>query len=128
MTKAELGRAGEEIACAHLEKHGFTIIARNYHSRHGEIDIIAQSGEILAFVEVKARKAGALVSGLEAVGVSKQQKIIRTAVDYLSKHGMAYQPRFDVVEITLQTRAGKNLYRVNHIESAFDASGFYTPM
>lgn len=127
MNRAELGKIGETLACQHLQKHGYTIICRNYFSRFGEIDIIAEKGSILAIVEVKTRPENAMVSGLEAVTRSKQRKLIRTAVQYLSEHGLEKQPRFDIIEITLHLNEGRRLYTANHIENAFDASGIYTP-
>ncbi len=53
-----LGRLGEDLAAAHLERLGYTVLARNHRTRHGELDIVATDGGTLVFVEVKTRRAG----------------------------------------------------------------------
>jgi putative endonuclease len=57
--RARLGAQGEAIAAAHLEAQGLHITDRNYRSRYGEIDLVAEEGDTLVFVEVKARRATA---------------------------------------------------------------------
>ena len=78
MTKREVGNLGENYTCAYLVKRGWRIVSRNFQKRTGEIDIIAENGDIIAFVEVKARVWNSLVRGTEAVTRSKQVKIIKT--------------------------------------------------
>lgn len=94
------GRIGEEYTAKWLENHGFLVVAQNYHSRYGEIDIIAENAQYIVFVEVKTRRSGALVSAVEAVTREKQKKILLTAETYLIKSPTALQPRFDVAAIT----------------------------
>lgn len=113
------GNLGEDFAENYFKKQGFTT-QRNYHSRYGEIDLIAQNDEYILFVEVKTRKAGTIVSPVEAVDYRKQQKIILTAQDYLMKSGNEKQPRFDIFE-AWQTDG--RIYKFNHIPSAFDFIG-----
>ena len=86
MTKSETGRLGEESVCAYLTERGYNIAARNYRIKGGEIDIIAENGDFIAFVEVKARKPDSMVSGFEAVNKRKRGLIIKTASDYCCKH------------------------------------------
>ena len=71
--RAQLGRRGEEVAAAFLERQGYTILERNFRLRQGEIDLIAAKDETVAFVEVKTRRT--LDYGLpsEAVTYTKQQ-------------------------------------------------------
>ncbi len=122
-----LGKKGEDFAAYHLEQIGYTIIERNYHSRYGEIDIIAQKGEILAFVEVKTRKSDEKYTPSEAVTYTKQKKINLTALTYIAKienENNCYnelQPRFDIVEVL--SNQGR-IYKVNHIENAFESIDF----
>ncbi len=125
MDKLEKGRLGEDAVCSFLEQRGHEIIARNYHRRCGEIDIISKCGGFVVFTEVKSRKRGSMISGLEAVGLRKQAKIIRTADLWLSDNDTGLQPRYDIAEVTL---AG-NVPRVVSIqvyEDAFTADGVYT--
>ena len=125
MDKLEKGRIGEDAVCSFLEQRGHEIIARNYHRRCGEIDIISKCGGFVVFTEVKSRKRGSMISGLEAVNLRKQVKIIRTADLWLSDNDTGLQPRYDIAEVTL---AG-NVPRVVSIqvyEDAFTADGVYT--
>lgn len=125
--KSKLGQIGEELTCRHLVKSGYEVIMRNYFSRFGEIDIIAQKQDLIIFVEVKTRQSNAMVKPIEAVTKKKQRKLIKTAVDYLIKHKTDKQPRFDIVSITISHCNGRNLYSAEHIENAFDTTGIYTP-
>lgn len=125
MDKLEKGRLGEDAVCSLLEQRGHEIIARNYHRRCGEIDIISRCGGFVVFTEVKSRKRGSMISGLEAVDLRKQAKIIMTADLWLSDNDTGLQPRYDIAEVTL---AG-NVPRVVSIqvyEDAFTADGVYT--
>ena len=115
------GAAGENFAAEYLQNRGFKILRRNFHSRFGEIDVIASDGNCLAFVEVKTREASSMVSPLEAVTAAKQRKIIRTAQLYLQQYPQPLQPRFDVAAVTAQNGVPK---RVLYLENAFCAAGF----
>ena len=77
MTRSEIGKIGEDYVCGYLTKLGYTVSARNYRIKGGEIDIIACNGDYIAFVEVKSRKSDSLVSGFEAVNKRKKQLIIK---------------------------------------------------
>ena len=100
MTRADVGRQGEEEAAKLLRRKGYRILARNYRCRHGEIDIVAfESGEIV-FVEVKSRFTDGKGSALEAVTLAKQRKIARVAEQFLVERNLDDRPcRFDVVAV-----------------------------
>ncbi|NLP25849.1 MAG: YraN family protein [Clostridiales bacterium] len=121
MNKKQIGNFGETAVCKYLEMHGYTIIKRNYCIRGGEIDIIASNDEIIAFVEVKTRKKGSMISGIEAVNTRKKTLIIKTALDYCYKNPTELQPRFDVAEVIITNNRIKN---INYISNAFDATGY----
>jgi putative endonuclease len=112
------GKIGEDCASEILLKKGYEIIERNYHSRFGEIDIIAQNSNYIIFVEVKTRDENYSVSPLEAVTVSKQKKLYKTALLYLQSHTSLLQPRFDVIGITTKD-SNYTIKSVEHIENAF---------
>jgi putative endonuclease len=106
MTTARLalGQWGEEQAVSYLRKRGVKILERNFRTPVGEIDIIARSKRELLFVEVKTRRGTNFGQPQEAVGVRKQQQIIRTAQWYLKQKSTgSLQPRFDVVAILCQS-------------------------
>ena len=119
--KKFLGRKGEIEAVKYLSANGYKILDRNFHSRFGEIDIIASKKDIIAFIEVKTRSENAIYSPREAVDFHKQQKCIKTAQAYLVQNRVELQPRFDVSEILLQNREDNKLRlkEFNYIENAF---------
>jgi len=120
----ELGSLGERFAQRHYHSLGFEVIAANFHSRYGEIDMIAENNEYIVFVEVKTRSPHNGTAPAEAVTVRKQRRIIQTAQQYLLDHPSEKQPRFDVVEI-LASKAGGGMrvYSFNLIENAFEVEG-----
>ena len=113
-----LGRRGEQLALAHLERLGFRLVVRNYRTRHGEIDLIVTDGRTLAFVEVKTRCSGA-GHPFESIDDHKQRRLRRMAREWLFATPRAWAPelRFDAVGVTLDGR-GK-LVALEHLEAAF---------
>ncbi len=102
----DTGAAGERTAAEWLRRErGFAIVARNWRNpadRRDELDLVARDGEVMVFVEVKTRAAGALVPGYHAVDERKKRAVRRAASAYLG--GLAEKPatfRFDVVEVAL---------------------------
>jgi len=93
------GRKGEDAACAFLEAKGYTILARNYTVRYGELDIIAQKEEIVVFAEVKTRRNTRYGRACEAVSPAKQRKLIAAANLWLAETGYGGAARFDVIEV-----------------------------
>ncbi len=112
-----IGKSGEEIATNYLQKKGYKILFRNYHSQFGEIDIIALDKDTLAFIEVKTRSSN-FESGFSSVSFSKQQKLTKTALDFISKN-YEYEDfltRFDVIVVLFDQREE---YRIKHMADAF---------
>ena len=108
------GKLGEDMAARYLEANGYTVIARNFHSRWGEIDIIAKDGDCTVFIEVKARKRTDYGLPCEYVTPEKIKKIVKTAMVYLDNQES--EMRFDVCEIYLREN------KINHIKNAFGGS------
>ena len=97
------GKQGEDLAAAHLTEAGYRIVERNYRCVFGEVDIVAEDGETLVFVEVKSRRSDAYGDPQLAVGHEKQRKISRIAMNYLSERGLEGRPaRFDIVAVKLR--------------------------
>jgi putative endonuclease len=114
-----LGKTGEDLACAELEKRGYAIIARRYRRRGGEIDIIARDGPTIVFVEVKARDGHAFGEAAEAVTAFKRRRITQLALDYMTRQRLSNCPcRFDVVSIHFD--GGRPEIEV--FQNAFDAA------
>ncbi len=99
------GKSGEDLAARYLAAHGYRLRERNYRCPAGEIDIIAESGGVLCFIEVKQRSGLSYGFPAEAVTRAKQRHIVRTAQHYLQSHpGLAKRPcRFDVIALSPQT-------------------------
>ena len=98
--KQAFGRWGEETAAAYLEKNGYTILERNFHTAHGEIDIVASKQALLVFIEVKTRRSHAFAYPEDSVTKSKQAHMLSAAEAYLQAHpesGESWQ--FDVIAI-----------------------------
>ena len=103
MSSYHSGLTGEELASAHLRGLGLRVIKTRYRADGGEIDIIAQDGDILCFIEVKYRPEGRLGAGLASVDGDKRARMRRAAKVYLAQNAHPARWRFDTIEIT---RAG----------------------
>lgn len=115
-----LGKIGEDLAVAELERLGYAILARRWRQRAGEIDIIARDGDTLVFVEVKARDAHDFGDAAESVTMRKRQTIVRLAKQYALDQRWIDRPcRFDVVTIHLDSGCPV----VTLYANAFDESG-----
>lgn len=114
------GFLGEQYASDYLRSQGYSIFDMNYRTRFGEIDIIAQKADILAFVEVKTRSANTLARPAESVNASKRRKIITTATIYLEQNPIDLQPRFDVIEIITATKSEFCVVKIEHLTDAFE--------
>ncbi|ERJ92864.1 TIGR00252 family protein [Selenomonas sp. oral taxon 892 str. F0426] len=113
-----LGDQGESYAAQYLLRKGYRILTRNYRTKVGEIDIIADDHGTLVFIEVKTRSSLRYGTPAEAVHYRKQQKIIQTAYWYLRMNHMENSfCRFDILEIYA---AGSD-WSVYHIKNAFEA-------
>jgi len=102
----------------YLEGKGLTLLARNYHCRRGEIDIIMQDGNFLVFIEVRYRKNDHFGSAAESVTRQKQQRLLTTADYYLQneKQNADNACRFDVI-----TLSGQQYPQIEWIKDAFQA-------
>jgi len=94
------GASGEASAATFLEANGYTVLARNYRCRYGEIDLIVQKGQLLSFVEVKTRRDTRFAPAAAAVHASKQARIRKTAELYIAEEEpTVLDYRFDVIEV-----------------------------
>jgi putative endonuclease len=116
------GRSGERLARAFLLARGWRILETNWRCRAGEIDLIAEDGGTLVFVEVRTRTGSAPAYGtpLESVDERKRRQVRRVAAVYLAVRG-AYgrDVRFDVVAVRLRGTAGSEAAEIEHIAGAF---------
>jgi putative endonuclease len=119
------GELGERIAEQHLEHRGYRILARNFRTRFGELDIVAADELTLVFCEVKTRLSGSLrgpAGPLDAIGARKRDRLRRMARQWLAESPGADRPRtenvrFDAIGVIL-TPSGR-LVALEHLEAAF---------
>ena len=118
-TRDLLGPWGEALAAEYLRKKRFRIAAMNYRTRLGELDLVAEDGQFVVFCEVKLRKTADFAAAREFVDARKQQRLRAAALLYLSEHGTALQPRFDVIEIYAPDGTQTTRPQITHLEDAF---------
>jgi len=120
--RKNLGDSGERVAALFLEQHGYTILARNWRSptRVGEMDLIAQDADGLAFIEVRTRRGDAMGTPEESLTPRKRERLIEIAQEFMQAHDeyADYTWRIDLVAIEID-RAGK-IARMQVIKSAVE--------
>lgn len=111
--KTKIGKEKEDIAVEYLKNKGYQIIARNFKSRFGEIDIIAKDKNTIVIVEVRSKSYDSFGYPQETITKSKIEKIIKTTYQFLSKNDIYFEElRFDVIAILKDN--------ILHIENAFE--------
>ncbi|MFU7516133.1 YraN family protein [Clostridium sp. HCS.1] len=114
----DIGSYGEDLAIDYLKNKGYTIVARNFRNRNGEIDLICKYLDIIIFIEVKSRYSYHFGLPRESVTYFKQKKIIYISKYFLYKYKLLnYNCRFDVIEIYFNKN--NNSYFIEHIKDAF---------
>lgn len=120
MDRIELGRLGESLARDYLRDAGYTILASNYRTPLGEIDLVAKERDTIVFVEVRTRSSTAFGTPLESINRIKRERLIRLALQFCAHHCLySKNLRFDVIGVTLQQEAPV----IEHIPNAFFAGG-----
>ena len=117
----DIGNRGEQLVADYIRKKGYIISARNFRTKYGEIDVIAENDDEILFIEVKTRSDHTTVRPYEYVNLSKQRKIFITADIYLKNNGFGLQPRFDVAEVLVSKTGEMSL---NYIGNAFGADSY----
>jgi putative endonuclease len=118
--RRELGRRGEAVAEAFLRSQRYTIVARNYRCRAGEIDLVVLDGRVLVFVEVRSRRGTTAGTPLESVDGRKQAQVARVAQHFLAARRWGdREARFDVVGVRFDAEPPA----VEHVRGAFELGG-----
>lgn len=123
-TTKNIGDIGEKYARRYLQLRFYKILDLQYSTPFGEIDIIAQKKNTIIFVEVKSRTENYKTPPAEAVTKAKQDRVIKTACSYMKRNNIKLQPRFDIIEVILDSQNMKKI-KLNHISNAFARSGYY---
>jgi len=123
--KDRLGRLGEDEAVRFLKSQGYRILERNLQFRLGELDMIAQKGNVIAFIEVKTRRTGDAGQPFEGVNPAKMRRIVSMAEIYLRYNKLGDDHlvfRFDIISIVWPEGEPAE---IQHLENAFDANAKY---
>ena len=111
-----LGIEGEKVAERWLRRRGWQIAARRWRSGRRDLDLVAVHGDLVAFVEVKARRRDAFGGPIEAVGWRKRRELQRSAACWIDRHGAGGQTyRFDVIGVLVRPDS----VQVRHVADAF---------
>ncbi len=118
LSPAEIGRQGEAAAAQYLAQRGCTLLTTNWRCAGGEIDIIAERGGLLMFVEVRTRRAASVDVALESITPRKRQRMLTAAYAYLAQQGLEDADwRIDVIVIAIR-RGSPPI--VQHLENGLD--------
>lgn len=118
MRKIEIGRFGELLAKEYFKNAGYTILAENYRTLLGELDLVIKKNDTIIFVEVRTRSTISHGSPEESITRSKRERLIRLALQFCAQHCLyAQNLRFDVVAINIVGEKSE----IKHISNAFFA-------
>src|SRR3954451_18793752 len=112
-----LGRRGEQLAAEHFARLGYDVLARNHHTRYGELDLVLSDGRTLVFCEVKTRRLGSGGGPFESLHPAKQEQVRRMAAAWLaepSDRPWHNELRFDAVGVLVDRQDA--LVRLDHLE------------
>jgi putative endonuclease len=117
--RTEAGRGAESAACDYLLGRGLVLLERNFRVAGGEIDLIMSDGDVIVFVEVRARRSGEVMHPAESIDRRKQRRLLHTATRWLQQRGLLHtaSARFDVVCILGDLPGG----RIEWLRNAFQA-------
>lgn len=117
-----LGTEAEDLAARWLEERGWKVRARNFHCRGGELDLVVERGDRIAFVEVRSRRSTDFLHPAESVSSTKRRRVARAASIWAQRHRVVHTHflRFDVVSVIFHADGGAT---VEAIEGAFDGEG-----
>lgn len=121
-SRAAFGRSAEDAVAGWLVERGLRILDRNWRAFGAELDIVAQEGEIICFIEVRARVGRALGDPVETITRPKQRQVLRAATAYLAAHPELGDKalRFDVAGLCWRESA----FEINYLPAAFEAEGY----
>ena len=117
--RLELGKRGEALALEEIRRLGYKNIIANYRCPLGEVDLVAQDGGVLVFIEIKTRKGEGLGAAKEAVNLRKQKQLSKVALHYMKANKCTdMSARFDVVAVALDRHSQRPSMEV--IKNAFE--------
>ncbi len=117
MNSDEIGKKAEDYICKLYRKKGYKILSRNYRTRFGELDIIAENASLIAIIEVKARSENSVIPIHESVPVYKQKRIMSASLSFLQESEM--MEKVTRLDVALITHKNGKIISCEIIEGAF---------
>ena len=115
--RIRLGKWGEGVAVRFLQEKGYVLVATNYRCRWGEVDIVAQEGDDLVFVEVRTRRSVLYGTPEESITAAKARKLVATAQEFLQAHDQVHAGwRIDLIAIRLD--GDRRVQDITHLRPA----------
>ncbi len=115
--RKNLGASGERVAALYLQEHGYQILARNYRTRAGEIDLVGQDADGLAFIEVRTRRGEAYGSPEESITPRKRERLLRLALQFLEAHAEYGDCPWRIDLVAIQLDSSGHIHRLELIKS-----------
>ena len=119
--RKNLGESGERVAALFLEQRGYKILMRNFRTRRGEMDLVAQDADGLAFVEVRVRRGDALGTPEESLTARKRARLLAVAEQFLERHPDYGDCAWRVDLVAIQLDGTGRLERMEVIKGAVEA-------
>ncbi len=118
--RKNLGDSGERVAALFLEQRGYKIVERNYRTRSGEIDLVAEDADGLAFVEVRTRRGGGMNVPEESLTPRKRERLISMAQEFLSQREEFAERAWRIDFVAIELGRGGKVKRIEVIKSAVE--------
>ncbi len=118
--RKNLGDSGERVAALFLEQRGYKIVERNYRTRSGEIDLVAEDADGLAFVEVRTRRGGGMNVPEESLTPRKRERLISMALEFLSQREEFAERAWRIDFVAIELERGGKVKRIEVIKSAVE--------
>ncbi len=118
--RKNLGESGERVAALYLQDHGYRMIAHNFRTQLGEIDLIAQDSDGLAFIEVRTRRGDAFGAPEESLTPTKRARLLTVAHEFLEQHAEYVECPWRVDLVAIEIGPHGNLARVDVIKGAVE--------
>ncbi len=118
--RKNLGDSGERVAALFLEQRGYKIVERNYRTRSGEIDLIAEDADGLAFIEVRTRRGGGMSVPEESLTPRKRERLISMAQEFLSQREEFAERAWRIDFVAIELGQGGKVKRIEVIKSAVE--------
>ncbi len=126
MSRQEIGKLGEKLAQKFLKKRGYRIRETNFRCREGEIDIVAQQGDYLVFVEVRTKTSSDFGTPEESITRTKKEKLIAAALTYINTH-QKLPPLWRIDVVALEVNDKGKATRINLVENAIEQHSHLEP-